>query len=54
MKISKAKTETMVLSRTPDEMNISLDGQVLKQCRKFKYLGVMFGQENASQMEITH
>ena len=43
MKISKEKTETMVLSRTPGDIDISLDGHILKQSRNFKYLGVMFG-----------
>ena len=52
MRISKDKTETMIISRTTDDINISLDGQLLRQCRNFKYLGVTFGEENTSEIEI--
>ena len=44
----------MTISRTPDEMNILIEDQVLKQCRQFKYLGVMFSEENNSKIEIDH
>ena len=54
MKISKQKTEIMFLSRTPREVNISLEGHVLHQCRNFKYLGVMFCDENKAELEINN
>ena len=46
MTISKEKTEVMVISRTPEEINISLEDHTLKQCRHFRYLGVIFSEEN--------
>ena len=54
MKISKVKTEIMMLSRMPQEVNISLEGQALQQCTNFKYLGVMFNNKSDPQLEITH
>ena len=42
----------MVISREPNEVDILLDNQRLKQCRQFKYLGVIFSQENNSKIEI--
>ena len=54
MKISKEKTEVMVISRTPEEMDISLEDHTLKQCRHFKYLGVKFSEENDTKIEIDH
>ena len=54
MKISKEKTEVMVMSRTPDEIDILLEDHTLKQCRQFKYLGVMFSEENNSKIEVDH
>ena len=54
MKISKEKTEIMMLSRVPQEVNISLEGQTLQQCTNFKYLGVMFNNKSDPQLEITH
>ena len=54
MRISREKTEIMMLSRTPQEVNITLEGQVLQQCTNFKYLGVIFNNENDPQLEITH
>ena len=54
MKISKEKTEIMMLSRMPQEVNISLEGQALQQCTSFKYLGVMFNNKSDPQLEITH
>ena len=54
MKISKEKTKVMVMSRTPDEIGILLEDHTLKQCRQFKYLGVMFSEENNSKIEVDH
>ena len=38
MKISKEKTEVMVMSRASDEIDILLEDHTFKQCRQFKYL----------------
>ena len=54
MKISKEKTEIMMLSRMPEEVNILLEGQTLQQCIDFKYLGVVFNNKSDTQLEITH
>ena len=53
MKISKEKTEIMKFSRMHNEVNITLDGQTLHQCRNFKYLGVTVSDNNDHQVEIT-
>ena len=53
MKISKEKSEVMLLSRTREEMEISLEDHTLRQCRNFKYLGVMISDTNDPQLEIT-
>ena len=50
MKINKEKTEVMVISRTPQEMDITLENHTLKQCRHFKYLGVKFSEENDTKI----
>lgn len=44
----------MAISRTPDVVDISLDNESLKQTGHFKYLGVMFSEENNSKFEIDH
>ena len=54
MKINKEKTEVMVISRTPQEMDITLENHTLKQCRHFKYLGVKFSEENDTKVEVDH
>ena len=53
MRINKDKTEIMVMSRTPGNIELSLGGQILKQCRNFKYLGVEFSDQNDQKLEIT-
>ena len=52
MKINKEKTEVMTISRRPREIDISLDGHNLKQSASFKYLGVLFGEQNDPNLEI--
>ena len=52
MKISKDKTEIMHLSQRPIDIDISLEGQALQQCRNFKYLGVEFSDQNDPKLEI--
>ena len=54
MKISKDKSEIMLLSRAPHNPGISLEGQVLHHCTNFKYLGVMFGDKNYLELEINN
>ena len=54
MKISKEKTEIMLLSREFDNVNISLEDHALHQCRNFRYLGVMFNDENRPELEINN
>ena len=53
MRISKEKSEVMLLSRAHQDVNIYLEKQSLKQCRNFKYLGVEFNYQNYSKLEIT-
>ena len=52
MRINKDKTEIMLLSRTPSNINVLLEGQTLKQCRRFEYLGVQFSDQNDPKLEI--
>ena len=54
MKISKEKSEVMLLSRMHEEVEISLEGHILHQCRSFKYLGIMISDTNDPQLEITN
>ena len=53
MKISKEKSEVTLLSRMHEEMEISLESHTLRQCRNFKYFGVMISDTNDPQVEIT-
>ena len=40
MEINKTKTEVMVCSKDPGNINIKMDDDALKQVPKFKYLAV--------------
>ena len=42
MKISKAKTEVLCLSRNPDQCVLQVNEKTLKQVEKFKHIGVAF------------
>ena len=53
MRISKEKTEIMLLSRAHQDIIISLEEQYLKLCVSFKYLEVEFNYPNDSKLEIT-
>lgn len=44
----------MILFRTPGKINITINEDVFKQTRSFKYLNAMFSEENNTQAEITH
>jgi len=52
MKISISKTESMKVSRTPGNLNISIDGTPLKQVSEFKYLGSIFSADGRLNREI--
>ena len=54
MKISREKTEVMILSKENENLNIRLGDQNLRQTDQFKYLGVMFGTENDMIVELNH
>ena len=54
MKISREKTEVMVLSKEREVLNIRLGNENLKQSHQFKYLGVMFGTENDMLTELNN
>ena len=52
MKISKAKTEVLHLSRIPDQCPLLVNGATLKQLEKFKYLGVAFTSDRRQDEEL--
>jgi hypothetical protein len=52
MKISVAKTETLVLSRKPAQCVLHVSGATLKQVEKFKYLGVVFTSDGRQETEL--
>ena len=57
MKISTTKTEIMCLSRQPKQCSLQIDGALLKQSEKFKYLGVSFtsdGRQNSELIRYPH
>ena len=47
-----AKTGVMVICRTPKRCTISLNGTVLRQVDRFKYLGVEFASNGRQDGEI--
>ena len=44
----------MFFSRPPTDAKLSLEGQALKQYRNFKYLGIVFYDQNDPESEITN
>src|ERR1700755_3687053 len=42
----------MVIAREREEIVVNIEGTRLKQARKFKYLGVMFGEEGRQEDEL--
>ena len=52
MKISTTITETMCLSRQPKQCSLQIDGVLLKQSEKFKYLGVSFTSDGRQNSEL--
>ena len=51
LKLNSNKTEVMAVTKTPKLMNITANGQELKQVESFKYLGVTF--DSGAQKETT-
>ena len=53
MKVNVRKTKTMIVSKhTPGDVNISLDGRVVEQVKKFRYLGVIMTEDGRCDLEI--
>ena len=51
MKISKAKTKVLHLSKNPDQCVLQVNGATLKQVEKFKHLGVAFTSDERQDEE---
>jgi hypothetical protein len=52
MKKKKKKTEVMVCSKDPENINDKMDDNTLKQEPKFKYLGSMFTEDGKNKEDI--
>ena len=52
IKISSAETEVLHLSRNPNQCVVQVNGETLKQVKKFKYLGVAFTSDGRQDEEI--
>ena len=52
MKISIGKTEVMSVGRSPENLDITIKGEQLKQAREFKYLGSVFTEDGKLDREI--
>ena len=52
MEINKTKTEVMVCSKDPGNINIKMDDDALKQVPKFKYLGSIFTEDGKNKEDI--
>ncbi|CAM1154043.1 Uncharacterised protein r2_g766 [Pycnogonum litorale] len=52
MKISVAKTETLLLSRRPGQCILHVDGVPRKRVEKFEYLGVVFTSDSRQDIEL--
>ncbi len=52
MSISIPKTETMLISRTPQDLNITINNIPLQQSKEFKYLGSIFTEDGKLDREI--
>ena len=52
MRISTAKTESMVFSRHPLDCTLYVNGVQIRQAQEFKYLGVMFTSDGRQDREI--
>ena len=52
MRVSVAKTETLVLSRKSSKCTLRVSGTSLRQVEKFKYLGVVFTSDGRQEAEL--
>ncbi|KAK3538621.1 hypothetical protein QTP86_008833 [Hemibagrus guttatus] len=52
MRVSTSKSEAMVLDRKKVTCTLQVEGEVLPQVEKFKYLGVLFTSEGRMDREI--
>src|SRR5271154_5122645 len=52
MKISHSKSEIMLISRNQRNVEIKIQGKILKQVEKFKYLGCQISQDGKLDNEI--
>ena len=52
MKINREKTEVMVCSKDPENINIKKDENAVKQVPKFKYLDSIFTEDGKTKEEI--
>ena len=54
MKISVAKSEVMVVARSPTDCVLHVSGAQLRQVQEFKYLGIVFTSDGRQEREIDH
>ncbi len=54
MKINVGKTEVMMVARQKEEVEIRLDGEMLKLVEEFKYLGVKVDENFQIEKEIAN
>jgi hypothetical protein len=52
MRINRGKTEVMLIGGGGDVLEVSLSGERLRQTDQFKYLGVHYGEENDTMLEL--
>ena len=52
MKINREKTEVMVFSKDPEDINIKMDYNALKQVPKFRYLGSIFTEDGKNKEDV--
>ena len=52
MEINRIKTEVMDCSKDPENINIKMDDEALKQVTKFKYVGSIFSEAGKNKEDI--
>lgn len=52
LKINRKKTEVMVCSKDPENINIRIEDDALKQVPTFKYLGSIFTEDGRSKEDV--
>jgi len=53
LKLNEIKSGVMVVSRTPEALHITANGQELKKVEEFKYLGVVYDSTAANETAVT-